>query len=131
MAASLKANLNYPIEEVIHDYLQCGKTNVHRIEHLIPVINYYHSIQEFDIAYIYSSHAMKYAGKLPIPNSSLFIDTPIYLWKIYDLHVLSCWYSNRREESKETFKKLWKAKESGLIPQSENDRLTENRKFFS
>lgn len=131
MVASLKANLQYPIEEVISDYLKCGKANIHRIEHLIPVINYYHSIQEFDIAYIYSSHAMKYAGKLPIPDSSLFIDSPIYLWKIYDLHVLSCWYSNRKAESKETFGKLWKCLEKGIVPESERLRLTDNRKFFA
>jgi len=130
MVASLKAALGYPTHEVIESYRACGKANIHRAEHLIPIILHYHAIKEFDTAYIYSSHAMKFAGKLPMPNSALFIDAPIYLWKIYDLHSLSCYYSGRRPESQDVFKKLWKLVEKGgVVPQWEIPRLTENKKY--
>ena len=132
MVASLKGALNYPVPEILEDYRKCGKANVHRTEHLIPIILHYHSIKEFDTAYIYSSHAMKYAGKNPMPTSALFIDGAIYDWKIYDLHSISCWWSGRRQESEETFKKLWKLVEKGgIVPEWEIERLTNNKKFFA
>jgi hypothetical protein len=75
---------------------------------------------------------MKFAGKNPMPTSALFIDGAIYAWKIYDLHSISCWWSGRRQESEETFKKLWKLVEKGgIVPEWEIERLTNNKKFFA
>ena len=131
MAASLKGQLHYPIEDVLESYRKCGKLNIHRIEHIMPLILHYHSIKEFDIAYMYSSHAMKVAGKLPMPQSSLFIDNSVYLWKVFDLHTLSCWYSGRRDEAKTTFAKLWKQVQAGgIVPDHEIPRITDNKKYF-
>jgi glycosyltransferase involved in cell wall biosynthesis len=130
MAASLRGSLQRPVEEILEAYRKCGKTNPYRAEHLIPIILHYHSIKEFDIAYIYSSHAMKFGGKSPFPKSSLFIDASLYEWKIFDLHTISCWYSGRKEEGVDAFKKLWKALQEGKVPQHEIARITENKKFF-
>jgi hypothetical protein len=91
---------------------------------------HYHAIKEFDIAYIFSSHAMNYAGKSPFPKATLFIDKNTYLWKIYDLHCLSCFYSGRKEEGDQTFKKLLKAKEKGFIPAQELPRIEQNKQWF-
>jgi glycosyltransferase involved in cell wall biosynthesis len=130
MAATIKAQLNYPVSEIIEDYLKIGKMNIYRCEHLIPIIMHYHAIKEFDIAYIFSSHAMNYAGKSPFPKATLFIDKNTYLWKIYDLHCLSCFYSGRKEEGDQTFKKLLKAKEKGFIPAQELPRIEQNKQWF-
>lgn len=130
MAATLKAQLKYPTSEIIEDYLKIGKTNIFRCEHLIPIIMHYQAIKEFDIAYIFSSHAMKYAGKNPFPKATLFIDKNTYNWKIFDLHCLSCFYSGRKEEGEQAFRKLLKAKEKGLIPQTELARIEQNRQWF-
>lgn len=130
MVASLKAKQNYPIHEILESYRRCGATNPYRIEHLIPIILYYQSIKDYDTAYIYSSHAVKFAGKSPAPKSILFVDMPLYIWKIYDLHTISCWYSNRKEEATSTYKKLWKQVEKGTITGADLDRIKENKKFF-
>jgi glycosyltransferase involved in cell wall biosynthesis len=130
MVASLKAKRNDPIYEVMEAYRRCGQTNMYRVEHLLPLILYYQSIKDYDTAYIYSSHAMKYAGKSPSPKSNLFIDVPFYLWKIYDLHCISSWYSGRKEESSQTYKKLWKMVEKGLVEEPDLTRIKENKKFF-
>lgn len=130
MVASLKGSQNYPVHEILESYLKCGKANPHRAEHLIPPIIHYHTQKEFDIAYIYSSHAMKYAGKSPMPHSSLFIDPTIYEWKIYDLHSLSCWYSGRKEEGRETYKLLLKKVNQGIVPKEEATRILDNKKYF-
>lgn len=132
MAANIKAQLGYSENEVVSAYLQCGKANIHRVEHLMPIILSLHAKKEFDIAYIYSSHCMKYAGKLPMPHSSLFIDNGYYLWKIYDMHIISSWYSGRREEAKETYKKLEKVlQKGGIIPDHEVERIRNNKKWMS
>lgn len=130
MVAALKAQEGYQIQEIIDDYLKCGKANPYRVEHIIPVIIYYQSINEFDIAYIFSSHAMKYAGKSPIPKATLFIDPSIYLWKIYDLHSITSWYSGRRDEAKSTYKLLLKQIEKGIVPKEDSNRILENKKYF-
>lgn len=132
MVAAISGQLARPPEEVLNAYLETGKYNTQRVEHLIPVILHYHSIKEFDIAYMFSSHAMKYAGKNPTPKSSLFIDPSVYSWKIYDLHSLSAYYSGRKEEATKTFKTLMKIvdKKDGTIPEGEVKRLIENKKFF-
>jgi glycosyltransferase involved in cell wall biosynthesis len=131
MSASLKGSLQYPIHEIIESYLKCGKANPHRAEHLIPVILHYHHMKEFDVSYIFSSHAMKLAGKSPFPNSSLFIDPAIYDWRIFDIHSLNCFYSGRKEEASETFKKLLKAIDKGLVPQGEIPRIQNNKQWFT
>jgi len=130
MAATIKAQLKYTTQEIIEDYLKIGKTNIFRCEHLIPIIMHYQAIKEFDIAYIFSSHAVKYAGKNPFPKATLFIDKNTYNWKIFDLHCLSCFYSGRKEEGEQAFRKLLKAKEKGLIPQTELARIEQNRQWF-
>lgn len=130
MASTIKAQLKYPPHEIIEDYLKTGKTNIFRCEHLIPVIMHYQNMKEFDIAYMYSSHAMKYAGTIPFPKATLFIDKHTYLWKIYDLHCLSCYYSGRKEEGNQTFKKLLKAKDKGYIPAQELPRIEQNKQWF-
>jgi glycosyltransferase involved in cell wall biosynthesis len=130
MAASLKGSLKHPVHEIIDSYLKCGKANKFRAEHLIPVILHYHQQREFDISYIYSSHAMKFAGKSPFPQSSLFIDPSIYEWRIFDIHSLNCYYSGRREEGTEAYRKLLKAIDRGLVPQSEIPRIQNNKQWF-
>ena len=54
------------------------------------------------------------------------------MWKIFDLHTLSCWYSGRREEAKVTFTKLWKqVQKGGIVPDHEIPRITDNKKYFA
>lgn len=130
MVASLKAKQNENLMDVLESYRRCGSTNPYRIEHLIPIILYYQSIKDYDTAYIYSSHAMRFAGKSPSPKSVLFVDLPLYLWKIYDLHTISCWYSGRKEESTQVYKKLWKQVEQGIVTGQDLERIKENKKFF-
>jgi len=94
------------------------------------VILHYHHTKEFDIPYIFSSHAMKCAGKSPFPQSSLFIDPGVYDWRIFDLHSLNCYYSGRRDEATTTYKQLLKAVEKGLVPEGEIARIQNNKQWF-
>lgn len=130
MVANIKSQLGYPQNEVTEAFLKCGKYNTNRIEHLLPVIMYYQMNKEYDIAYILGLRAIQCDGKLPIPKSSLFIDNSAYLWRVFDLHSLSCWYSGRKEEGIKWFKRLVKAMEKGHVPQEQHQRIRDNKKFF-
>lgn len=130
MVANIKSMLGRPQHEVIESFLKCGKFNRWRIEHLLPLIQHYHSIKEYDIAYILGLRAIQCDGKLPSPHSSLFIDYATYQWKVFDLHSLSCWYSGRRDEGIRAFKRVLKAMDKGLIPETHHARIRENKKFF-
>lgn len=130
MVANLKSMLSYPKTEVINSFLDCGKHNLYRIEHLIPIIAYYHSIKEYELSYIYGLRAMQASGKSPFPNATLFVDESVYTWKIYDLHAISCWYGNRKTEAKEVYLKLLDAVKKGIVPEIEIKRIEENKKYF-
>jgi tetratricopeptide (TPR) repeat protein len=125
--AELKHRLGYDINEVIYSYLKCTKENPYRIEHFIPIINHYISIEDYHTAYVYSSYAVRFAGKNP-EYTTLLIDSSVYNWRIYDLHNITSWWSGRIDEAKETFVKLWEQVEKGLvIDKSDVDRLTSNK----
>ena len=130
MVANLKSSMNLPVEECIADFIACGKYNLFRAEHLMPIIAYYHHIKDFETAYIFGKRAMELAGKSPIPNSSLFIDEQTYIWKIYDIHCLSCWYSGRKDEGAQAFRKLLDKIRKGQVPQEHVARINENKKYF-
>jgi tetratricopeptide (TPR) repeat protein len=125
--AELKYRLGYDISDVLYSYLKCTKENPNRIEHFIPIINYYISIDDYYTAYIYSSYAMKFAGRMP-KDTYMIIDSSVYNWKIYDLHNITAWWSGRIDEAKETFVELWSQLEKGFVTnQSDIDRLTANK----
>lgn len=130
MVAQLKAANQYPEHEWVTEYLECGKYNKYRIEHLLPLILYYQSKKEYDIAYIFGLRAMQMAGKSPFPKSTLFIDEQTYTWRIYDLHSISCWYSGRKEEAIESYKLLEQQISRGIVPQEHTARLLGNKKYF-
>jgi len=130
MAANIKSILKYPENEIIESFLLCGKYNPYRVEHLLPVMSYYQSKKEFDLAYIYGLRAVQTDGKLPMPDSTLFVDKDTYIWKIFDVHSLNCWYSGRKEEGSKWFKRLIKLMEKGKIPEQHHARIRENKKHF-
>lgn len=130
MIAQLKARLTYNLYEVINAYLDCGKTNPERVEHLMPIILYYQQIKDYETAYIYSLRANQVDGQLP-KKSSLFLDPDLYLWKVYDVHSLNCYYTNRKAESITTFRKLLKQVSNGKVPESQISRINDNKKYFN
>lgn len=132
MVAAGYARTGKPVNEILEEYLKCGKYNRLRIEHLMPLVQHYHDAGEFDTSYIYSSHAMKIAGngRTPFPQVSLFVDNASYEWRILQLHMLNCWMIGRKDESKETYKKLVKARDEGKVPPEISANIDSNAQFF-
>jgi glycosyltransferase involved in cell wall biosynthesis len=130
MVANLKSQLKHPENEVVEAFMQCGKYNISRIEHLLPLMAHYQSKKEYDIAYIFGSVAIQCDGKTPIPNSSLFIDESAYVWRVFDIHSLNCWYSGRKEEGVKHFRRLLKLMDKGKVPAEHHQRIRDNKKYF-
>lgn len=130
MMANIKSQLGYPEEEVVAAFLDCGKYNIHRIEHLLPLMSHYQAKKEYETAYIYGLRAMQCDGKLPMPHSTLFVDGDTYIWRVFDVHSINCWWSGRKEEGTKWFKRLLKLMEKGKIPEMHHARIRENKKHF-
>lgn len=131
MIATLKAQLKYPEDEVIREFMHAGNYDPSRGEHYVPIIRNYHVKKEWHSAYILSLYCYnKYHKKNPYPNRSLFIDPQTYDWKFADLHAISCFYMNYKEESSRAMNQAMNQLHKGLVPEPEASRLKSNLKHY-
>lgn len=130
MMGSMMARANESEPEIIQHYMTCGKYNKFRVEHLVPVVLYYQRMRDFETAYIFSSHMMKYAGRSPFPNSVMFVDMNVYNWKIYAMHAYNCHYTNRVDERRAAWVEVMKAQKAGKIPPSSLEAIMKNDKIL-
>jgi glycosyltransferase involved in cell wall biosynthesis len=78
-----------------------------RGESIKVIIDYYLQIGDWNMAYLYSKFAKSnFHGKNPYPTRLLFVDEAIYVWKFAESHAATCYYTNRMQEAKETFKEI-------------------------
>jgi glycosyltransferase involved in cell wall biosynthesis len=78
-----------------------------RGESIKVIIDYYLQISDWNMAYLYSKFAKSnFHGKNPYPTRLLFVDEAIYVWKFAESHAATCYYTNRMQEAKETFKEI-------------------------
>ena len=115
----------YSEHELITSFLDCTNYNAHRIEHFEWLIENYQNKKKWEMAYLLTSYAIdkKY-------NNFLFNEPQIYEWKIYDLHGMSCFYTNRRQEMKDCGKILQNLYLQNKIPEQYQQRINSNLKFY-
>ena len=131
MVASMKANQNKPVHEVMEAYAYCSRFDYRRAEHLIPIIRYWQGQQNWPMAYSLSKYVFDNCSKNPFPTSSLFIDKGTYDWMCLDLHCISAYYMGKLPEAKKIYNKLRKAINKGLVPESEHQRIIANDKWYT
>ena len=131
MVASMKANQQKPLEEILEAYAQCSKFDPNRSEHLLPLIRHHQATKNWPMAYAISKYAFENASKNPFPKSSLFIDKMPYDWGVADLHSVSCYYMRKSVEAKKAYQQVKNAINKGLVPEGQVARLKENEKWFS
>lgn len=80
-----------------------------RGEPIKVIIDYYLMVGEFHNAYLYSKFAkINYHQKNPYPQRLLFLDESLYTWRFLEVHAASCFYTNRKEEAKQSFLEMVK-----------------------
>lgn len=109
-------------------FIDCGKFNPYRIEHLLHVISMYQSVEAFEIAYIFSSYASKFYLKKPV-HSQLFVDVTAYNFTCAYFHIINCLYTKRPKEGLNLFDVLWRDIKSGVsVPTVSEDEMKELKK---
>jgi len=130
MICNLLSKLGKSSKEVLPELYYCSKLDDTRLEHFLGIILYFQKTENYDLAYTFSTRAMKLAGKVP-SNKALFIDPAFYLYKIADLHSVNAYYAGDIPEAKRAFRKVLKALGRGLITNPmEVKRIQANKKFL-
>jgi glycosyltransferase involved in cell wall biosynthesis len=78
-----------------------------RAEPIKVIIDYYLSVGEWNLAYLYSTFAMaNFHNKNPYPTRLLFVDESLYIWRFLEVHAAACFYTNKKEEGKNVYREL-------------------------
>jgi len=127
----------YSEPDILASFLECSNFNNKRIDHFEWIIEYYHSKKNWEIAYVYSSYAIKnMLNNISHIESFMFSNSRLYNWKIFDLHCMSCFYTQRKEEMKmyanQLKEKIEILKNNNLLLIDENDkkRIENNMKYY-
>lgn len=126
LSTMLPENQGLKYENIIR-FIECGRYNRYRIEHLVPVVLFYQNIQDWETSYIFAKHMLSMGLQQPI-YSRLFVDTGLYDWRAIDLFIISAWYSGRIDEAKRAYIELTKRKK--VIPENDWKRIEKNGQFF-
>lgn len=78
-----------------------------RGEPIKVICDHYLNNGEWHLAYLYTTFAMaNFHGKNPYPTRLLFVDESLYIWRFLEIHSAACFYTNRLDEGKKTYKEL-------------------------
>jgi len=117
--------------EIFNEFSKCINMDRMRGEHYIPIIHHLQKEKRWEEAYIFSKHAYDTLhGKYPYPHRVLFLDQNVYDWKIADVHSVSCFYTNRKDDAQKVFRQVLKKLHKNEIPSPDAERISNNKKFF-
>lgn len=88
----------------LNEFLKAYSIDPLRGEPIKSIIDHYLSVGEFNNAYIFSKFGkINYHEKNPYPKRLLFVDEALYAWRFLEAHAAACFYTNRKDEAKQTF----------------------------
>jgi hypothetical protein len=90
----LKYPKRYQWDEALGYYMKAFKMRPHRIEPLVGVADYYVTINQMDLAYLFARRAVEI--EYPV-NDKLFVDKYVYNYYRYELLARCAWYINEFE----------------------------------
>jgi len=98
-----------PWNLTLNELLKAYSFDPLRGEPVKAIIDYYLAVGEYHNAYLFSSFGKKnFHGKNPYPTRLLFVDETLYIWKFLESHAATCFYTNHRDEAKQTFQEMLK-----------------------
>lgn len=124
------ARLSYHVssdEIVIQHLMKCEEFNVdRRIEHIFNLSSYFQTNQLHKNALLYLKQGLKYLKEGC--NSSLFVESFVYEWALYDMYAISLYYTGEIEEAEKYFKYAIKKAKDANAGNLDVERLTNNLK---
>jgi hypothetical protein len=109
-------------EVVISSFLKAYERRPTRAEPLCWLAKYLREHKRFALARLFAAHA----AELPQPNDILFVDNSVYKWRCDDELAVASYWTGHYAESAELCRELL---ESGDLPKSERQRVSENLRF--
>jgi hypothetical protein len=105
-----------------------------RAEPIKVIIDYYLSVGEWSLAYLYTTFAINcFHGKNPYPTRLLFVDESLYVWRFLEVHAAACFYLNRKDEGRKAFQDLLKMISTSpqYFTQEDINKIQQNAPFFA
>lgn len=133
MIAKLSEMLNKDKGEIAALYQEALTTDPVRGESSKALIQFYQRHGKWELAYVNSLYGLRYHGKNPYPNRILFLDSNLYDYEMLELHALSCFYSNRKEEASRAY---WSMRDivskfpANYFSETQWKLITDNEKYF-
>jgi hypothetical protein len=126
--------LEEPWHLTLNEFLKAYSVDPLRAEPIKAIIDYYLSVGEWHNAYIFSKFAkMNFHQKNPYPTRLLFVDESLYIWKLLEVHAAACFYTGRKDESKQVYQEMVSI--SRQTPQyftpEDMQKIQMNAQFFS
>lgn len=125
--------LEYPWKDTHQELLKAYTMDIMRAEPIKAIIDYYMSVQEWQLAYMYSKFAkINFHGKNPYPKRLLFIDETLYGWKILESHSASCFYTGRKDEARANYNEMLDVirRSPNLFTPEDIQKINSNAQFF-
>ena len=125
--------LEMPWKDSMQELLKAYAMDPLRAESIKTIIDYYLSVGEYNLAYIYSKFSkVNFHGKNPYPKKLLFVDEALYVWKILEVHAAACFYTGRKEESKANFEEIISLTKTqpNLFTEEDLQKINANKAFF-
>ena len=125
--------LEEPWMETHKELLKAYSMDPLRGESLKIIIDYYLSVNEWHMAYLYSKFCkVNFHNKNPYPTRLLFVDESLYTWKFLEVHSAASFYINRKDEARSNFLELQEVikKSPNSFNPNEIAKINSNAQFF-
>jgi hypothetical protein len=125
--------LELPWNETHQELLKAYSMDPLRAEPIKAIIDYYLTVGEWNMAYLYSKFAkVNFHGKNPYPTRLLFVDESLYVWRFLEVHAAAAFYTGKREEAAANYKELQDAlkKFPQYFTQEDVNKINSNAQFF-
>lgn len=130
---TIMRSMEEPWNLALNELLKAYNFDPLRGEPIKAIIDYYLAVGEYHNAYLFSSFGKKnYHGKNPFPQRLLFVDETLYVWKFLESHAAACFYTNRKDEAKQTFQEMFKISKDQpqFFTPEDMQKLQMNSQFF-
>ena len=98
MVARLSEGIGKTKNECTILYQEANSSDHARGEAIKSLVQMYHRLQDWENGYVFSLYGLRYNRNNPYPHRVLFLDKGLYDYEMLELHALSCFYTNRKEE---------------------------------
>jgi glycosyltransferase involved in cell wall biosynthesis len=130
---TIMRTLEEPWSNTLNEFLKAYSIDPLRAEPIKAIVDYYLHVGEWNNAYLFSKFLkVNFHGKNPYPTRLLFVDEALYLWKILEVHAASCFYTNRKDEAKQSFQELIKIsrEQPQFFSPEDLNKIQMNSQFF-